>query len=449
MGAHITYDTDKRIIIITTAPANGEVFIDVQADLYSDVKEDWLTDPNLHRFRIPIRSTGGDPLPGQKQLGATFFLDSRWKIRPYEANHKLSINGNLFSEDGTSVIVPTLGNYNVLVEMFVSNLSDSTIQQLTEIEYSTYGGGVTVDVINGVSGQEYPVGTPANPVDNMLDAVAIISAQKLPRVVYIVGDLHLTSALPPLQQYSFIGQGMDRTIIDIDDIADVTDSAYFDAHVTGTLDGNSRLQGCFIDNLIYIKGFIQQCVLSEGIIILGGSETAHFLDCWSGVPGSLTPTIDCGGSGQALALRNYNGGITLRNKSGTDKVSLDLNSGQIILENTVTNGEIVARGVGKLVDDSNQTIHTGTWNGVTIVNETVNAHNLAYGVWEWPSAQSMTTLEVIEMARKLTSNRQVIDINTNTLTVYDDDGLTPLIEFDLQDRDGNPNSLEIFKRIPK
>jgi hypothetical protein len=60
-----------------------------------------------------------------------------------------------------------------------------------------------------------------------------------------------------------------------------------------------------------------------------------------------------GGSGQALALRNYNGGIKLTNKTGPEAVSIDLNSGQIILENTVTNGEIVCRGIGKLTDNSN------------------------------------------------------------------------------------------------
>ena len=35
------------------------------------------------------------------------------------------------------------------------------------------------------------------------------------------------------------------------------------------------------------------------------------------------------------------------------------------------------------------------------------------------------------------------------LTIYDDDGVTPILIYDLQDRDGVPSSLEVFKRIPQ
>ncbi|RLD56520.1 MAG: hypothetical protein DRI97_07300 [Bacteroidetes bacterium] len=122
--------------------------------------------------------------------------------------------------------------------------------------------------------------------------------------------------------------------------------------------------------MTYIKGYIESCVLTAGVITLGGSETAHFLDCWSGVPGVGTPVIDMGGSGQSLAIRGYNGGITLRNKTGSESVSIDLASGQAVLENTVTGGSIVARGEGKLIDVNGDHIPTGLWNGVTILNET-------------------------------------------------------------------------------
>ncbi len=238
-------------------------------------------------------------------------------------------------------------------------------------------------MVNGVSGTEYPIGTPQHPVKSLDDLVLIRANQGLPRVVFIVTDLDITAAVPSMKYYNFIGQGMDRTTINIDAVADVEDCAYFDAHVTGTLDGNSRIEQCIIDNLNYIKGFIQQCVLSAGTIVLGGAETAHFLDCWSGVPGSGTPTIDMGGSGQALALRNYNGGIKLQNKTGTEAISIDLNSGQVRLENTINNGELVCRGVGKLIDDDTlEHIPSGDWNGTTIINETISTLQVADAVWD-------------------------------------------------------------------
>jgi hypothetical protein len=44
--------------------------------------------------------------------------------------------------------------------------------------------------------------------------------------------------------------------------------------------------------------------------------------------------------------------VRLLNKTGSAPVSIDLNSGQVVLESTVTAGEVVIRGIGKLTDNS-------------------------------------------------------------------------------------------------
>ncbi len=334
-----------------------------------------------------IAGAGKEPLGGGVVVGLTLTLNNA--LLAFEARTGPSYiqcnvaGGNLVAVDSNgnpvnSPIFPT-----AFTQIVLANSSSATLQELDAIQFSSYGGGITIDVVNGVSGTEYPIGTPQHPVKSLDDLVLIRANQGLPRVVFIVTDLDITAAVPSMKYYNFIGQGMDRTTIDIDAVADVEDCAYFDAHVTGTLDGNSRIEQCIIDNLNYIKGFIQQCVLSAGTIVLGGAETAHFLDCWSGVPGSGTPTIDMGGSGQALALRNYNGGIKLQNKTGTEAISIDLNSGQVRLENTINNGELVCRGVGKLIDDDTlEHIPSGDWNGTTIINETISTLQVADAVWD-------------------------------------------------------------------
>jgi hypothetical protein len=259
-------------------------------------------------------------------------------------------------ENGTYTVNCTGANHNLSdvkvansVSLIVNNAA-GLINNLA-IEYASFNGGVTVDVTTSYSGTVYPVGTPQRPVNNLDDAFLIAEVRGFP-LFYIKGDLDITASVPNMLGYTFVGEGMDRTTIDLDPLASVENCSYQHANVMGTLDGNSRLQWCQIEDLIYVKGFIEQCVLAPGTITLGGSDEAHFLDCWSGVPGLTTPIIDLGGSGQSLALRNYNGGITLKNKSGVDPVSIDLNSGQVILEDTVTNGDIVVRGVGTLTDNS-------------------------------------------------------------------------------------------------
>jgi hypothetical protein len=254
-------------------------------------------------------------------------------------------------------------------------------------------------------------------------------------VIYIIGDLDLTSYVPPMNGFTFVGSGMDRTHINIASDAVVDDCAYRDAHVSGTLDGDSRLDNCIIDNLIYVKGFVERCVLAPGTIVLAGTEEAHFLDCWSGVPGTGTPTIDMGGSGQALALRNYSGGIKLTNKTGPESVSIDLNSGQIELTDTVTNGDIVCRGVGIISENLS--------NGANVIDQLVNVDNVANGVWLHSTASAAVSdlvfLKSIEGGRwKIESNQMIF---------YADDNVTEIARFNLLNAQGQPTSTEVYERV--
>jgi hypothetical protein len=375
MANHVDYDTDKRIIYVTTAPTliDGDwvVNLDVKVDLYSDSKEDWLANDTLNKFHFPIRSVGGDDLPGEKSLGATFFLDSDWKVKPYEASHVFKINGNFYSEDGTSPFVSTSGVYNIMVINTVSSLVDSIVQQQAEIEYASFGGGVTLDMVNGGAGTDYPLGTLQEPVNNLTDAMTIATERGF-GTIYVIGNATIDAG----SDYSgmiFIGESQSKSLLTISTSANVSNCEFHEAHVEGILDGNAKLKNCVVENLDYVSGYIELCVLAPKNITLSGLETAHFLNCWSGVPGSETPTIDMGGSGQALSLRNYNGGIKLINKTGNDKVSIDMNSGHIILDSTVTNGDIVCRGIGKLTDNS-----TGTTN--VLSDDLINKGQIADAV---------------------------------------------------------------------
>lgn len=51
-------------------------------------------------------------------------------------------------------------------------------------------------------------------------------------------------------------------------------------------------------------------------------------------------------------------------------------------------------------------------------------------------------------SRKVLEGRWKIDTSTDTFTVYDTDGVTALMHFDLKDNTGSPSSTQIFERIP-
>ena len=106
MGAKVTFDLTAFEILVTQAPVDGIVTLNFKIDVYSDGKEDWLTDPVLPRSLFPIRGVGGDPVPGGAMLDPTFFIAAPWKIRPYDADHELIVVGNVYRDDGVSIFLP-------------------------------------------------------------------------------------------------------------------------------------------------------------------------------------------------------------------------------------------------------------------------------------------------------------------------------------------------------
>jgi hypothetical protein len=127
MGAKATFDPVTKLITLTEAPdGNNRVTVDAKADLYSDAKEDWLNDLNLNKYRFPFTTIGGNDLGGGIFAGAYYFLDNSagWRIKPYEADHYLTIVGNLYGLDSLlPIVIPTTGDFSVVVQFERSSLT--------------------------------------------------------------------------------------------------------------------------------------------------------------------------------------------------------------------------------------------------------------------------------------------------------------------------------------
>lgn len=163
--ATVAFDGDKKTITITTAPdASGTVEVDVQRDLYSEAKRQWITDSNLAKYVFPFRTIGGDPIGGGKKAGAYFFLrnDRGWRIVPYAANHEVVFSGNLYRED-TSIplfdLVP-VGSYQIALRLETSSLTqivdhETFATAVWEVDSTPYlglsnMGGVVIDTRNKI-----------------------------------------------------------------------------------------------------------------------------------------------------------------------------------------------------------------------------------------------------------------------------------------------------------
>ena len=296
-------------------------------------------------------------------------------------------------------------------QVSVTGNNSAGLIQVSEIQYGAFQGAVWVDETGTSSGTLYPTGTPIEPVNNFTDALLIAQFRGFD-TFRVVGDATITGGLD-FTDAIFIGDSKLKTSISVDASANTTNCEFEECLVTGTLDGNAKITNGRIQSLDYLSGDVTNCILESGTITLGGGANANFLDCWSGVPGTGTPVIDMGGSGQSLAMRNYNGGVTLTNKTGPEAVSIDLNSGQVVIDDTVTAGTIVLRGTGKW---TNAESYAGTAN---VIDELLDSQDVN---------QALVELDTL---KKYLTNKMITDPVTGRITIYEDDGITELVAGDL------------------
>ena len=113
----VTFDGPNRLILIN----EGVTEIDFREDIYSNWKE-WIATRVNSQFLQALSVVGGDPLPGSRILGSTFFLENGWRIRSWEGDHILTITGNVFTREGEDPVEPPLGNFKVTVNFNTSTL---------------------------------------------------------------------------------------------------------------------------------------------------------------------------------------------------------------------------------------------------------------------------------------------------------------------------------------
>lgn len=107
----IIFDPAAKRIILDSASVTA-------TELYSR-SADWLALSDNAKYGAVFRQVGGDDLGGGLSIPPYFFLQGAWRVRPMEANHDLTITGNLFVDGGGVPVVRTVGTYQVNVNYTV------------------------------------------------------------------------------------------------------------------------------------------------------------------------------------------------------------------------------------------------------------------------------------------------------------------------------------------
>lgn len=138
--AKVTFDPAQKLIIVNPQ----ETELNVQIDLYSASKE-WLLIQNNFRYRPPMRTVGGDPVPGGSPLGRTFFVTNGWRIY---VDHGMTVDGNLFSDNFPSPFVNAPGTQ--LVGSKFSNLVDVAEPTISNVAQDVWNYPVGTEVAGTV-----------------------------------------------------------------------------------------------------------------------------------------------------------------------------------------------------------------------------------------------------------------------------------------------------------
>ena len=288
------------------------------------------------------------------------------------------------------------------------------------VQFSEFiDGRVYIDVNEPTSGTFFPHGTVRLPCNNDADAKTVYQANNI-RKVEIESSVTLTVDHDDVK---FFGRSPRTTTLTVGSGVSTNNCEFQNMLLTGTLTGNTYITQVALKDVTGLIGHFEQCVLREGTNTLGGAGIGMFNKCVAVSapnPGTDIPILDCAGSGQGVAFREFCGEIKIINKTGSEPMSLALNGARVELDSTVTGGNIRVYGVGELIDNSGGT-------AVVDRDELVAPEYIMEDVWSalasgFDAADSMGN--VMNDLWAMAAGR-IVESPSGTFTFYDRDNTTP------------------------
>jgi len=340
-AADFTFSGAVREIIINPGVTN----VNVQ-DMYSRWKQ-WVRDSDNSKYFQAFTTFGGDPtIPGQF-APRYFFLTNNWQVR-VNNNEDVDFETNLYTDNvGTSPFIVGSGSS-------VSNRnSDAVIVDDPIAEALDYGGIVNVNPKIGVSGTTYPIGTLAQPVNNIIDAKAIAQSRGI-FSYHIFGEIPIDIEIHD----SIIFGGNVTDVCDIQDV-NVSGTTFNQVHLRGHYFGKINATKCVLDTgLEGMEGIFGNCGIAGDLSFDDGVKT-EIDNCVSHVPGFNSPRFFIGND-VSLSVRKWSGGIKWYDIKSGSSITAEYMAGNCQLLTGCTGGEIHVRGITKFNNKS---------SGTTVITE--------------------------------------------------------------------------------
>ncbi len=302
-----------------------------------------------------VDASGKEPLDTSTKVGLTVSLQNAkvsFEARPGPTWTLCSLDGgNLVSFDTDGVTINSI-HPTAFVQIAKTSSSSATLQEQSALQYSSFGGGVSVDITSSNAGTEFPSGSQEFPVNNLADAVYIANNRGF-TTLFIRESMTIENAT--ISKFTLVGSSHVNTFVTMMDSAVCDGITIKNCNIAGVLDGGTHIADCSVGDISYVNGHIHDSGL-YGTVYLDGSLDAAIINCYT-IDADHFPIIDGGGTGQDLAMPNFSGLASLRNFDNVDgEIGIGLLAGMIMLEDTIVNGLVVISGSGVIQDSTAEAV---------------------------------------------------------------------------------------------
>ena len=245
-----------------------------------------------------------------------------------------------------------------ICEVIDNSSSGCTIIRDSQLQSSPgeYDNEIVIDTINGIPGVLYPIGTAFSPVDNLSDALILLSTYSLSKI-RIIGSLTIDSG-EDISGVAFTAERSTGNYLSI--TSAVTDYTYIEDLTTSVVQsGTCRYTTSVLVNIDNFDGGAKNCLLIGNINIVGNGNN-YFTDCDTYTT-DVDSLVSININDKKLNMIRSRGFYKITNKTSTNDITLDMVGGKIEIDSTCVSGSIYIAGICEVIDNSS--------SGCTIIRD--------------------------------------------------------------------------------
>lgn len=356
--------TDIYSIDWTTSPRR--IWIDISV---TEANAKDLYDTCMYLESLPsaidephiINASGLEDLGGGQKVGLTVnlvYAQYAFVARPGPEWVICNMAGGNVVATEYDLVTPLYPRYpTAFVSADRTSSASATLQELSAIQFSSFNGGVTIDVINGTSGTDYPTGTPRQPSNNLTDTKQIAVARGF-SLLFVKGNLAI-GATDVISGYTLVGEGASlntsKTTITMDEGCVTANTNFEHAKIQGVQNGEVIFRNCTIGNITNSHCTFENCSMVGPVSMVNSSWTQnHVTDVVNCYTSYSWYELDYNSSPINQVYSNFTGRMKVLNcTDNRADIYIRLNAGIIWLDSTCTDcNKIVITGTGKFINDS-------------------------------------------------------------------------------------------------